>query len=441
MFRTGVDGLDLMGKSKRLKEMDGIGNPQVLEMEVLQPPSVENVNSKMLNNEVSTSSMSFGDGRTRQSDTLFHITRENQLKWVEKIAEKLKELGEVQHSGAEIPRFRIFRVSKTVKNVNRMHFQPELIFLGLFNKRFDPEIINLKGEKFKLSVVSAFLNVHKELEDGLGWEQICELIVDDAEGLQQLYYDKEEPRHREEATVRCELTLDAIFLASFLSGYLFEADEVREAQMDNSLRDKARYLRLGSTVLNEGLSNHDTIVNDILKLENQIPLQLIRNVLGLLYRRDDTQANTMLNRLCRRWIESIAITLPGFSEKHFQKAFVSPEFDFGKESGHLLDCVCRAMRGDARPVRVNLLWEAPLSGKDSTFGYMKRCLMWLVHCPGFLNLKIGRWYLNKSLRKNFDKREKISIPSLTTLRDAGITVKGDASKDISLNNKFYFVQD
>ncbi|CAM6093305.1 unnamed protein product [Calypogeia fissa] len=213
---------------------------------------------------------------------------ENEMNWVKSIKEKLQELSVMHPSKSVQEKFRIFRVRKSVKNVKRMHFQPELIFLGLFNKRFDLEIINLKGEKFKLGMVSAFLKIHQELEDGLEWDQICELVVDDPEGLQQCYYDREEPRHRRKETVRCELTLDAIFLASFLSGSLFEANEVVQAA----------------------------------------------------------------------------------------------------------ECE-----------------EVPV---------------WLVQLPGLINTAFGLWHLNKSLRKNYHKIEKISIPSTTRLREAGIHVRGDA---------------
>ncbi|CAM6093067.1 unnamed protein product [Calypogeia fissa] len=357
---------------------------------------------------------------------------ENEMNWVKSIKEKLQELSVMHPSKSVQEKFRIFRVQKSVKNVKRMHFQPELIFLGLFNKRFDPEIINLKGEKFKLGMVSAFLKIHQELEDGLEWDQICDLVVDDPEGLQRSYFDREEPRHRRKETVRCELTLDAIFLASLLSGSLFEANEVVQAaevyreHMNPVDQDKARYLKLGNIVENKGLSNLDVVSNDIMKLENQIPLPLIRNVLGILYRDNTAEANLMLNELCRRWIQTISITLPGFSEKHFQRHFVSPEFDFGNECGHFLDCVCRVMRGDCSDGMLEPSSKIPLVDRNDFWGSVKKCLVWLVQLPGLINTAFGLWHLNKSLRKNYHKIEKISIPSMTRLREAGIHVRGDA---------------
>lgn len=357
---------------------------------------------------------------------------ENEMNWILTIKDKLQELATVQHSGSVLPKFRIFLVPKSLKNVKRVHFQPELIFMGLFNKRFDPEIVNLKGEKFKLGMVSAFLKVHRELEDGLEWEQICKVVVEDPDGLQQSYYDREEPRHRLEETIRCELTLDAIFLASFLSASLFEADEVQRTLMDPMDQERARYLKLGNIVQNEGLSNYDTVANDIMKLENQIPLPLIRNVLGILYREKSDEANRMLNELCRRWIRTLAITLPGFSEKHFQKHFIATEFDFSNECGHLLDCVCRVMRGDGGDSK------AEPSGSDGNDfrGVGKKCFLWLVHLPRLLNLAIGQQHVKRSLRKNHHKIEKISIPSMTSLREAGIHVRGDARGTFDLVPQF-----
>lgn len=353
---------------------------------------------------------------------------ENELNWVKTVKEKLEELSTVQHSKSVPAKFRIFRVPKSLKNLKRVHFQPELIFLGLFNKRFDPEIINLKGEKFKLTMVSAFLKVHRELEDGLEWEQICERVVDDPEGLQRSYYDREEPRHLLEETVRCELTLDAIFLASFLSGSLFEAHEVNRAMFDPVDQDRGRYLKLGNIVENEGLSNYDTVANDVMKLENQIPLSLIRNVLGILYRDSIADANCMLNELCRRWIKSLSITLPGFSDKHFHKHFVSCEFDFANECGHLLDCVSRVMRGDGGDSKAEPSSSVRFLDGNDFRSSVKKCFLWLVHMPGLINLAFGRWLLMKSVDKNYPKIEKISLPSMARLRDAGIHVRGDASK-------------
>ncbi|KAL2613945.1 hypothetical protein R1flu_025637 [Riccia fluitans] len=178
--------------------------------------------------------------------------------------------GEVQRSSNPT----IYRRAMSLNSEHSKQYLPRYISLGLYNPDIDLNesacaIIDKAKIQIKLDIASNFKATVKK-----SWMEICRFIVKEPEDMKRMYDDC--PIHDVQA-IRNILTLDAVFVTSVLHTLW----DMHQSE-DHSV---LRFPGIAQVVHERGLSKGNTgVLLDILAIfQNQIPFQLIKHAVQMLY--------------------------------------------------------------------------------------------------------------------------------------------------------------
>ncbi|CAM6115087.1 unnamed protein product [Calypogeia fissa] len=360
----------------------------------------------------------------------------NPTQWVVNIKKDLEPFIKTQ----ELPKAKrpILRVGARLRKTRSEHFEPQYLFLGLYNRSsFENNNPKSKGNIFRLAVVGAFLaEAEKSLSE---WESICGRIVEDPKTMLE-HYNEEGLDNFSMEGVRSVLSLDAIFLACFLTNFL---------DVGVHSRIQARFPSLAYIVDGGGITFNQELMCDIVMLENQIPLELIHKALFLLYEvfsikcgnqnqpgltsaendedntMDDvqTQADELLQIICTKVATFFRAGLPG------SQAVEDPlkyNLVFKDKCKHLLHCVYVRLVSDGSDQTGARLWKAP-------HPYRKCWHKTLKFCFSRQDEPSEEEVTSPSFRP---RSEDVPLASATQLRKAGIDFKGQAGLDVRFEKRF-----
>ncbi|KAL3678950.1 hypothetical protein R1sor_021906 [Riccia sorocarpa] len=191
------------------------------------------------------------------------------LERIDLMDEMLARVGEIQR----VRNPTIYRPSRSLIPEHSKHYFPRYIALGLYNKEIDVKesacaLIDRSKLEIKLDIASVFrTTVNKS------WEEICTFVVPNPEEMKRMYDDC--PIHDAQA-IRNILTLDAVFVTAVLHS-------LWDVHQSGSL--SVRFQGIAKAVQERGLSKGNTgVLLDILAVfQNQIPFELIKTVVRMLY--------------------------------------------------------------------------------------------------------------------------------------------------------------
>lgn len=185
-------------------------------------------------------------------------------KWIERIRDFLdKEIQE--EDGVTVS---IFNVPKPLLQSNPEAFVPQLIAIGPYHRRH-PDLLEM--DKYKNSIAKAF---QKQLHPGVTFQQVVTSIMQSEYRIRANYH-----RHIEfhGEMLGWMMAIDGCFLLEYLQVYALEE------------RGTPRYFRKFSSRVSHVVdgtgrkSGHNTVLRDIMMLENQIPLFVLENILDFKY--------------------------------------------------------------------------------------------------------------------------------------------------------------
>lgn len=270
----------------------------------------------------------------------------------------------------------IWTVPAKYRNNNAEHYKPVSWRFGLHNCP-DDTLLNSVTEGFKIKVAGA-LQLSGQL-----WNQFCEEVVKEPkEHWDAVYDESSQARSYSIEEIRCLLSLDALFLVVFLQAYALEKDPARRCpwfpmgtktsttpgkcptlgiEEETIYVSKAVDLVMKNPVLQ---IYKDTLWHDIWLVGNQIPIELLQRVVGILTRRkcheslgdvimpawehDDWQTRNILH--CVPWNffygPSIDTTKKdNLFQKRMKEALRHPDSCHGI---HILDSVYCILRGHTK---------------------------------------------------------------------------------------------
>jgi hypothetical protein len=256
----------------------------------------------------------------------------------------------------------IRRAGPSFRETWKEKYVPQHLCLGLYQVS-SVEANNSKSamNKFRLAVVGAFLaDLKLTIND---WDQICERIVKDPKKMLEKY-DEEGLDHISEEDVQSVLSLDAIFLA----WYRLISASYFTSTLWTQFPSIARNLVGGKHYFSR-------CFYDLFHLENQVPLETIRNAVLFIFQTSEaklrgeeleltsdsdnfshdieaaTQANVAFDILCAHTANVRAEALPGFS---VSESKIVTKVNYRDNCEHLLHCVyvhLTSTRSDKNEVR------------------------------------------------------------------------------------------
>ncbi|PON71305.1 hypothetical protein PanWU01x14_074450 [Parasponia andersonii] len=214
------------------------------------------------------------------------------------LEEALEEKGEVAVS--------IFNVPKTLMSTKPEAYTPQLVALGPYHRR-RPELFEM--ERYKLTSA-------KRVQKNFGQSKLRDLVrcFEEKDTYIRGYY------HRflefDEETLAWTLAIDAAFLLEYLQTYSAKTMEGSSLmRISSKMAHLIDYTRRKTA--------HHTILRDIIMLENQIPLFLIRDVNGLHKQHQDDPDEDLANMLlgfCKDLSHFKFVDVKNFREHCFRKA-------------------------------------------------------------------------------------------------------------------------
>jgi hypothetical protein len=218
--------------------------------------------------------------------------------WVIQISRALEEgLQDIDEEGFTVS---IFSVPKTLISLKPEAYTPQLIALGPYHHQ-RPELFEM--EHYKLTSA-------KRVQKNLQQIKFCHLVnhIAQIDSIVRACY------HRflefDQETLAWILAIDASFLLEYLQTYSAEREEGSLMLISSKMAHLIDYSRRKTA--------HHAILRDIIMLENQIPLFLLREVHSF-YQHDEVLA-TMLMGFCKDLSPIKCINYQRFGEECFERA-------------------------------------------------------------------------------------------------------------------------
>ncbi|XP_062086898.1 putative UPF0481 protein At3g02645 [Humulus lupulus] len=264
-------------------------------------------------------------------------------RWVTQISRTLQEELE---DDAEVP-VSIFNVPKILMASDPESYTPQEVAIGPYHY-WRPELYEM--ERYKLSSAK---RAQKHLQSGHKFQDLVQHLINHEHKIRACYHKYLDFSGE---TLAWMMAIDASFLLEFLQVYA-----IKEGNMVRS-RLSSRMSHLVDCTGRK--SAHNSILRDIVMLENQIPLFLLRKILEFQFSSlevADDMLLTMLVGFCKE-------LSPFKMMEHHQD---SPEIIKFSECAHLLDflynMITPAMEGE-RQDEVIEVGEDQEQEKESSFG-------------------------------------------------------------------------
>ncbi|CAM6127333.1 unnamed protein product [Calypogeia fissa] len=224
----------------------------------------------------------------------------------------------------------IFRVPSHLLKVNRENYTPKFFSFGLYDLH-ERKISRLDDHRYELA------RIFKDIVGSRRWSRVCGKLVGTSVMTMVGYYeDLEVLPEKDMETVTNLLCLDAVFVVCFIQG--------RHQAICKTCREQ--YPIINEVIQREPLwSRRSLVLYDIFLFQNQIPLELIRNVVGLMSSAEKSRLRRILStksdegvdplhKIAMDAVEMVYSNLPGFLvlRETIQK------ISFG-ECKHLLHCL------------------------------------------------------------------------------------------------------
>ncbi|CAM6083768.1 unnamed protein product [Calypogeia fissa] len=175
------------------------------------------------------------------------------------------------------------------------------------------------------------------------WGELCKRVVPDPEDIQE-NYDEHERSAFSPAEVQSVLTLDAVFLAGYLGNW------------QDDFTDRFPAIKSALARITDNQTNYQ-ILQDLIKVENQIPLIPIENVLHVLMGEvggdTDKFVRETMHKMCYDVVTTFSSSLPGYDPQQPKAAMDGVSF---VECRNFLDCVytvlTRKLRAKMKQIKV-----------------------------------------------------------------------------------------
>ncbi|GAB2300266.1 hypothetical protein Dimus_034301 [Dionaea muscipula] len=376
------------------------------------------------------------------SDSSTHIRLDDDKRWVIEIRNFFEE--EEIDDGNDIVPVSIFYVPNTIKAMKPEAYSPQLIALGPYHQWCE-ELYKL--EKYKL--VSAKRVQARFKTTTLQLQRLIDKLMKMEPRIRGSYHDSF--IHVNGETLAWVMAIDGIFLLDFLHTYTDQTTHSALASSPTLTR-----IVMGSTGNNKFAS--ESILKDILMLENQIPLIVLKNIMFVVHctpsETDQDLADNLLSLLLMDVCKEISPLK--FNADNYPHAKVIQHW-------HLLDLLYHLIVPKQEQQQQQSTEELELeeiliksaeerTPKPSTLSQEMEALHWIWKLLSKLNLHVVRKInlaikipikLIKRISKELEQRpsdhlsphgdgdldhdhmkaplvEEIMIPSVTELHDAGV---------------------
>ncbi|CAM6100440.1 unnamed protein product [Calypogeia fissa] len=264
--------------------------------------------------------------------------------WVTTIKDDLRQVSQMRPSSAYV----MYRVRPQLRALKPQHYAATEFSFGLFDR--SPRGTRMtRADKCKLLMGNAVLKLMGMTETE--WPKLSQMVVPNPKEMQDRYDELgRDPLSLQE--VQSLLTLDAVFLAGFLGSRFYGPFAER----------------LGSAIdpmTTEMMKN--SLVTDIFKVENQIPLSLIHTVILILLEKVGVEehvnrmqvASEILSAVCLTMLGYIAPDLPGRGGDMLSRA----EGIHFVQCNSFLDCLyrvmCQGMKESKKAMWTGKEWNLP----------------------------------------------------------------------------------
>ncbi|XP_059451208.1 putative UPF0481 protein At3g02645 [Corylus avellana] len=221
--------------------------------------------------------------------------------WVIQISRALEE--DLQDINAEGLPVSIFSVPKTLISFKPDAYTPQLIALGPYHHQ-RPELFEMEHHK---------LTSAKRVQKNLQQIKFCHLVNHIAQSDSTVRACYHRFLEFDQETLAWIFAIDASFLLEYLQTYSPKTEEGSLMRISSKMAHLIDYTRRKTA--------HHAILRDVIKLENQIPLFLLREVYSFYPREDHDEAlATMLMGFCKDLSPIKYINYQCFREECFERA-------------------------------------------------------------------------------------------------------------------------
>ncbi|XP_059430031.1 putative UPF0481 protein At3g02645 [Corylus avellana] len=221
--------------------------------------------------------------------------------WVIQISRALEE--DLQDINAEGLPVSIFSVPKTLISLKPDAYTPQLMALGPYHHQ-RPELCEMEHHK---------LTSAKRVQKNLQQIKFCHLVNHIAQSDSTVRACYHRFLEFDQETLALIFAIDASFLLEYLQTYSPEMEEGSLMRISSKMAHLIDYTRRKTA--------HHAILRDVIKLENQIPLFLLREVHSFYPGEDhDEVFATMLMGFCKDLLPTKYINYQRFREECFGRA-------------------------------------------------------------------------------------------------------------------------
>ncbi|KAK9280004.1 hypothetical protein L1049_013688 [Liquidambar formosana] len=192
-------------------------------------------------------------------------SRADEQRWVEQMSDILKK--EVNNDLINIPAY-IFQVPKTVSAVKPEAYAPQLIALGPYH-HFRPDLYVM--ERHKLAAVK---RAQTQFQDNLKFERIVDKLMELELNIRACYHKYLD---LDGVTLAWMMAIDVSFLLDFLATFVDNKGIHTLSSSSSTSTDPSPFIfdSAGRRLA------QDAILRDVMMLENQIPIFLLREMLAI----------------------------------------------------------------------------------------------------------------------------------------------------------------
>ncbi|KAJ4718546.1 Plant protein of unknown function (DUF247), partial [Melia azedarach] len=206
----------------------------------------------------------------------------NERQWMINVRQTLEEENE---DDTEIP-VCIFNVPKTLMSIDPHSYTPQEVAIGPYHY-WSPELYEM--ERYKLAAAK---NVQSQLQGDYSFEHVVGQLKELELQIRASYHKY---LNFSNETLAWMMAIDASFLLELLQIYALKENRVSATSLSRSMSHVVDYAGTKAT--------HNAILRDMVMLENQIPLLVLRKTLEILYsslEAADDMLQAMLIAFCQQ---------------------------------------------------------------------------------------------------------------------------------------------
>ncbi|KAG2691429.1 hypothetical protein I3760_08G008700 [Carya illinoinensis] len=223
--------------------------------------------------------------------------------WVIQISRALEEEGLKEDDDENVPTITIFTVPPTLKSIKPETYTPQLVALGPYHHQ-RPQLLEM--EHFKLGSAKRMQKNFKQIK----FRDLVNRIAESDYAIRACY-------HRflefDQETLAWIFAIDSSFLLDCLQTYFIETE--------GSLMEISSNMSSQSSGTRKKATHRTHVLKDVIMMENQIPLFLLREVHGFFEHEDqDAVLTSMLLGVCKYLSPIKYINHQHFTEEYFTRA-------------------------------------------------------------------------------------------------------------------------